>query len=226
MNAASVKPLPFEMNSQPLLSKLCVKNNVSMQWTITSIQSHQTINCESITVKVNCLEMGPFVRSALTCWLLHCFSTLRFFFVFWNIQPFTSLLFSESFTSLLHFLCIGVCVCVCFLSLQIEQMSNNRLLKKDGIAPVATGNWGCGSSSRGNVQLKLVIQWMAASLAGLPVLVYYTSGNDKLTKVKPAGSTPFSLMQIQMNSLIRKFFINFTVRYRLSCFIGSKMDRW
>ena len=68
--------------------------------------------------------------------------------------------------------------------LQIEQMSNHRLLKKDGIAPVATGNWGCGSSSRGDVQLKLVIQWMAARLAGLPVLVYYTSGHEKLAKVK------------------------------------------
>lgn len=69
-----------------------------------------------------------------------------------------------------------------FLS-QIEQIGNNRLLKKDGIAPVATGNWGCGSTSRGDVQLKLVIQWMAASLAGLPVLVYYTSGHQKLAKV-------------------------------------------
>lgn len=63
-------------------------------------------------------------------------------------------------------------------------MSKQRLNKKDGIAPVASGNWGCGSTSHGDVQLKLVIQWMAASLAGLPVLVYYTSGHEKLTKVQ------------------------------------------
>lgn len=63
-------------------------------------------------------------------------------------------------------------------------MSKHRHHKKDGIAPVATGNWGCGSSSHGDVQLKLVIQWMAASLAGLPVLIYYTSGHEKLAKVK------------------------------------------
>lgn len=62
-------------------------------------------------------------------------------------------------------------------------MSKQRLNMKNGIAPVATGNWGCGSTSHGDVQLKLVIQWMAASLAGLPVLVYYTSGHEKLTKV-------------------------------------------
>lgn len=45
------------------------------------------------------------------------------------------------------------------------------------------GNWGCGSTSKGDVQTKLVIQWMAASLAGLPVLLYYTSGHEKLAKV-------------------------------------------
>lgn len=49
--------------------------------------------------------------------------------------------------------------------------------------PVATGNWGCGNACRGDVQLKLVIQWMAASVAGLPVLVYYTAGHEKLAKV-------------------------------------------
>lgn len=69
------------------------------------------------------------------------------------------------------------------LLLKILQMNKNRLKKKDGISPVATGNWGCGSKSCGDVQLKLVIQWMAASLAGLPVLVYYTSGHEKLAKV-------------------------------------------
>lgn len=63
-------------------------------------------------------------------------------------------------------------------------MSKNRHNKKDGIAPVATGNWGCGGTSQGDVQLKLVIQWMAASLAGLPVLIYYTSGHEKLAKVR------------------------------------------
>lgn len=67
---------------------------------------------------------------------------------------------------------------------QIAQMNKHRLDKKDGIAPVATGNWGCGKSSHGNVQLKVVIQWMAASLAGLPVLIYNTSGHEKLAKVK------------------------------------------
>lgn len=178
MNAASVKPLSFNINSQPL-PKLYIKNNASLRWTITSIQSRQIINCKPITVKVNCLEIGsvyahiPLVLSALTYWLLHCFPTLRFLYSF----DFQRIL------ELFRIIYIIVNFFVCFLLLQIEQISNNRLLKKDGIAPVATGNWGCGSSSRGDVQLKLVIQWMAASLAGLPVLVYYTSGHAKLAKV-------------------------------------------
>lgn len=50
--------------------------------------------------------------------------------------------------------------------------------------PVATGNWGCGKSANGDVQLKLVVQWMAASVAGLPEMLYYTAGNEKLTKVR------------------------------------------
>lgn len=117
MNAASVKSLPYEMNSQPLLSKLCVKNNASMQWTITSIQSHQTINCEPITVKVNCLGIGPvyafmpFVHSASTCWWLHCFSTLRFpvSFKFQHFFETFTPFFLYYFPNHLHYCCI-LCV--------------------------------------------------------------------------------------------------------------------
>lgn len=40
------------------------------------------------------------------------------------------------------------------------------------MAPVATGNWGCGAFG-GNRQLKCIIQWLAASRAGRAVK-YYT----------------------------------------------------
>lgn len=66
--------------------------------------------------------------------------------------------------------------------IQISQIGANRL-GKNGVRPVATGNWGCGRTLNGDVQLKMVIQWMAASVTGLPVLMYYTAGNEKLTKV-------------------------------------------
>lgn len=52
-----------------------------------------------------------------------------------------------------------------------------------GLLPIATGNWGCGSRLKGDPQLKLVIQWLAASLAGVPKLVYYTTGNPSLSKL-------------------------------------------
>ncbi|XP_060818748.1 uncharacterized protein LOC132908621 isoform X1 [Bombus pascuorum] len=52
-----------------------------------------------------------------------------------------------------------------------------------GLLPVATGNWGCGSRLKGDPQLKLVIQWLAASLAGVPKLIYYTTGNPSLSKL-------------------------------------------
>ncbi|CAB3231394.1 unnamed protein product [Arctia plantaginis] len=49
--------------------------------------------------------------------------------------------------------------------------------------PVATGNWGCGRRLRGHPQLKLLLQWLAASVAGVPALIYYTFGNEKLFKL-------------------------------------------
>lgn len=36
---------------------------------------------------------------------------------------------------------------------------------------------------KGDPQLKLVIQWLASSLAGAPRLIYYTSGNPNLSKL-------------------------------------------
>ncbi|CAL7942886.1 unnamed protein product [Xylocopa violacea] len=52
-----------------------------------------------------------------------------------------------------------------------------------GLLSIATGNWGCGSRLKGDPQLKLVIQWLAASLAGVPKLIYYTTGNPRLSKL-------------------------------------------
>lgn len=51
---------------------------------------------------------------------------------------------------------------------------------KGALKVVSTGNWGCGSSKCGEVQLKVVIQWLAASVAGVPGLIYYTCGHEQL----------------------------------------------
>jgi len=42
---------------------------------------------------------------------------------------------------------------------------------------IITGNWGCGVF-KGNVQLKLIIQWIAASLAGKD-MTYCPYGEEK-----------------------------------------------
>ncbi|XP_063903078.1 uncharacterized protein LOC135122663 isoform X2 [Zophobas morio] len=55
--------------------------------------------------------------------------------------------------------------------------------QSNGLKSVSTGNWGCGSSKCGDVQLKVIIQWLAASVAGIPSLRYYTYGHPKLAKL-------------------------------------------
>uniref|UniRef100_A0A1Q3FIR3 poly(ADP-ribose) glycohydrolase n=1 Tax=Culex tarsalis TaxID=7177 RepID=A0A1Q3FIR3_CULTA len=65
---------------------------------------------------------------------------------------------------------------------KISQIAQKRTFNVN-LRPVATGNWGCGDTKRGDVQLKMVIQWMAASVAGLPYLIYYTAGSEKLSKL-------------------------------------------
>ncbi len=46
-------------------------------------------------------------------------------------------------------------------------------LDPEAVRPVATGNWGCGAFG-GDAQLKSMLQWVAASMAGCPAVLYYT----------------------------------------------------
>lgn len=65
----------------------------------------------------------------------------------------------------------------------------NQSQSASGQRSVATGNWGCGSSQIGDPQLKLVVQWLAASVAGVPCLYYYTCGHHRLLKVRVGQMT-------------------------------------
>lgn len=49
---------------------------------------------------------------------------------------------------------------------------------KNNLPAIATGNWGCGAF-RGNPKLKVLIQLMAAAVAGRSI-VYFTFGDTKL----------------------------------------------
>ncbi|CAH1954116.1 unnamed protein product [Acanthoscelides obtectus] len=71
---------------------------------------------------------------------------------------------------------------------------------KDGPKPVSTGNWGCGSSRKGDVQLKAMVQWLAASVAGIPYLSYCTYGHQQLVKLDTVGiEEPFIQMVIMQD---------------------------
>ncbi|CAG9575972.1 unnamed protein product [Danaus chrysippus] len=73
------------------------------------------------------------------------------------------------------------------VTIKIKKPKLNQLAHKivtgGSCRPVATGNWGCGRRQRGHPQLKLLLQWLAASVAGVPALFYYTFGNEKLFKL-------------------------------------------
>ncbi|XP_077293936.1 uncharacterized protein LOC143916623 isoform X2 [Arctopsyche grandis] len=69
------------------------------------------------------------------------------------------------------------------LAAQLLSQLANKTTGAGRIKPIVTGNWGCGSSKRANAQMKLIIQWLAASVAGTPTLLYYTSGNSELFKL-------------------------------------------
>jgi poly(ADP-ribose) glycohydrolase len=50
---------------------------------------------------------------------------------------------------------------------------------------VATGNWGCGAFG-GDVPIKSMLQWLAASEAGWPVVKYYTFGDQRAGRLSEA----------------------------------------
>lgn len=83
-----------------------------------------------------------------------------------------------------------------FFNFQASMLSGvaNQGESASGIRSIATGNWGCGSSQVGDPQLKLVVQWLAASVAGVPCLYYYTCGHHRLLKVRHNQTMSYSLL--------------------------------
>ncbi|XP_073945723.1 uncharacterized protein isoform X2 [Choristoneura fumiferana] len=69
------------------------------------------------------------------------------------------------------------------LAAQLLSQLAHKIVSGGSCRPVATGNWGCGQRQRGHPQLKLLLQWLAASVAGVPALIYYTYANEKLVKL-------------------------------------------
>jgi len=64
------------------------------------------------------------------------------------------------------------------------------MLQRQHGRPIATGNWGCGAF-QGDPHLKSLLQWIAASYAGCPCLMYYTFQHPKMDKVRLRSFTTF-----------------------------------
>lgn len=62
------------------------------------------------------------------------------------------------------------------------QLNQKKFHPNANLRSVATGSWGCGSQL-GDAQFKVIIQWLAASVANVPILIYYTCSNENLSKL-------------------------------------------
>lgn len=62
------------------------------------------------------------------------------------------------------------------------QLNQKKFHPNANLRSVATGSWGCGSQL-GDSQFKVIIQWLAASVANVPILIYYTCSNENLSKL-------------------------------------------
>ncbi|CRK97424.1 CLUMA_CG010813, isoform A [Clunio marinus] len=63
------------------------------------------------------------------------------------------------------------------------KLSQKNFHLNANLRSIATGSWGCGSQQSGDPQFKVVIQWLAASVANVPTLIYYTCAKESLSKL-------------------------------------------
>ncbi|KAG8369345.1 hypothetical protein BUALT_Bualt14G0001700 [Buddleja alternifolia] len=64
-----------------------------------------------------------------------------------------------------------------------NNISSKEYSDSDGEIGVVTGNWGCGSFG-GDPEVKTIIQWLAASQALRPFVIYYTFNLEGLQKLE------------------------------------------
>ncbi|XP_047329793.1 poly(ADP-ribose) glycohydrolase 1-like isoform X2 [Impatiens glandulifera] len=63
-----------------------------------------------------------------------------------------------------------------------DGIKGNQYLESDEPIGIATGNWGCGAFG-GDPELKVAIQWLAASQAKRPFILYHTFGLRELKNI-------------------------------------------
>lgn len=90
------------------------------------------------------------------------------------------------------------------------QLNQKSFHQNSNLRSVATGSWGCGKKQAGDPQFKVVIQWLAASVANVPTLIYYTCAKERLSKLDTVVRVLHGEQTSQWNSfvdfeLLRKF---------------------
>ncbi|KAJ7514623.1 hypothetical protein O6H91_23G052700 [Diphasiastrum complanatum] len=69
------------------------------------------------------------------------------------------------------------------MDLQVHAEKFHMYTNTGNCIGIATGNWGCGAFG-GDLQLKSMLQWLAASQAGRPFLLYFTFGDHHAKRLQ------------------------------------------
>lgn len=147
------------------------------KWSITKTIVQENIECD-VTIKVKYTEcighVSPLHLPPSCVLFVLCFFSSR------KLLP----ELHACITLSLSLCCINVRISISSLknfSLQF-QLNQKKFHPNANLRSVATGSWGCGSQL-GDAQFKVIIQWLAASVANVPILIYYTCSNENLSKL-------------------------------------------
>lgn len=166
------------------------------RWSITT-KVEENINCD-VTIKVKCaLLLCPLIKSVFGF----------FFFILINVRlvvcDFSNSLRSRRFA-------IEITVKLNILLSPSFQLNQKSLHLNTNLRSIATGSWGCGGQQAGDPQFKVVIQWLAASVANVPTLIYYTCAKESLSKLDTVARVLHGKFASRRNSfvdveILRKF---------------------
>lgn len=139
-----------------------LKDADKRRWSITT-KVEESIECD-VTIKVKELLSCPssvllFLLAAFSCsWTYFCRDFFLFLLSVWALKVHENV----------------------FVPFQLTQ---RQLHLNSNLRSIATGSWGCGELQAGDAQFKVLIQWLAASVANVPSLIYYTCSRESLSKL-------------------------------------------
>lgn len=157
------------------------------RWSITT-KVEENINCD-VTIKVKCaLLLCPPIKSVFGFFLT--LITVRLV-----VCDFSISLRSRRFA-------IEITVKLNLLLSPPPQLNQKSLHLNTNLRSIATGSWGSGRAQAGDPQFKVVIQWLAASVANVPALIYYTCAKESLSKLDTVARVLHGEFASRRNSFV------------------------